>query len=106
MEDLILNLSDHATGFSKQPEEIMSCVFNILVSIFGAPSKFFSDKGCKFRNKDYNEMCKSLNIIVKKRAKSPFFNGLCERHNTVLEDMLLKVSHNKKIAIDICLQWV
>ena len=51
-------------------------------------------------------MCKSLNIIVKKRAKSPFFNGLCERHNTVLEDMLLKVSHNKKIAIDICLQWV
>ena len=36
-------------------------------------------------------MCESLNITVKTRsAESPFSNGLCECHNHVLEDMLLK----------------
>ena len=52
-------------------------------------------------------MCESLSIVVKKTsAESTFSNGLCERHNAVLEDMLLKESHNKNIVIGICLQWV
>ena len=69
--------------------------------MFGPTSKFFGDNG-KFNNDDFNDMCESLNIIVKKTAaESPFSNGLCERHNAVLEDMLLKVTCNKSISLDI-----
>ena len=36
-------------------------------------------------------MCDSYNIIIKKTAAElPFSNGLMERHNAILEEMLLK----------------
>ena len=111
---LILHLIDHATRLSaaifvpsKHKEKIISAIFKIWISVFGPPSKYFSDNGGEFSNDDFNEMCESLNIVVKKTAaESPFSNGLCERHNAVLEDMLLKVTCDKSIPLDICLQWV
>lgn len=39
-------------------------------------------------------------------GRSPFSNGLCERHNDVLEDMFLKVTNDNNINFDITLQWV
>ena len=111
---LILHLIDHATRLSaaifvpsKHKEKIISAIFKIWISVFGPPSKYFSDNGGEFSNDDFNEMCESLNIVVKKTAaESPLSNGLCERHNAVLEDMLLKVTCDKSIPLDICLQWV
>ena len=49
------------------------------ISIFGAPSKFFSDNREEFSNEDYMELCKAMNITIKKTAaEAPFSNGLCE----------------------------
>ena len=76
---------------SKYRNEIIKHLFRTWISIFGAPSKFFSDNGGEFSNEDYNEMCDSYSITIKKTtAESPFSNGLMERHNDILEEMLLK----------------
>ena len=103
---LILHVIGNATRFSaatfvasKHREEIISALFEIWISVFEPLSKFFCDNGGEFSNDDFNEMCEPLSIIVKKTAaESSFSNGLCERHNAVLEDMLLKVTCNKSIS--------
>lgn len=81
---LILHLIDHARKFlavvfikSKERQEIIICIFNIWISIFEAPRKFFSDNSGEFSNKDYNEMCELSNNVKKTSAESPFSNGLC-----------------------------
>ena len=82
---IILHLVDHVTRFSaaavvksKYRNEIIKHLFRTWISIFGAPSKFFSDNGGEF-NEGYNEMCDSYSILIKKTAaKSPFSNGLME----------------------------
>ena len=53
-------------------------------------------------------MCELLNITVEKTAaESPFLNELCERHNAVLQDMILrKFFCDKNISLDRRLQWV
>ena len=44
-------------------------------------------------------MCESMNIKVKKTiSESPFSNELFERHNAVLEDMLLKFHMMKTLT--------
>lgn len=63
---LILYLIDQATRISaatflksKHWEKIVSLILNIWISIFGAPSKIFSDNDSDFGNEDYSEMCES-----------------------------------------------
>ena len=104
MNTYILHLIDHVTRFSaaaivksKEKEGIIKNIFKIWSSIYGPPSKCFSDNGGKFSNENCNEMCEVYKITVKKTAtETPFLNGLAERHNAVLEDMLLKTCEDKK----------
>ena len=56
-ESIILHLVDHVTRFSaatvvklKDRNEIIKHLFRTWISIFGAPSKFFSDNGREFSN--------------------------------------------------------
>ena len=113
-ESSILHLVDHVTRFSaaavvksKDRNEIIKHLFRSWISIFGAPSKFFSDNGGEFSNEDYNDMCDSYNITIKKTAaESPFSNGLMERHSAILEEMLLKTCEENGSSLEIALQWV
>ena len=51
-------------------------------------------------------MCKSLNINVKTTAaESPWSNGLCERHNAVLADMLTKTLEDGNCKLETALAW-
>ena len=51
--------------------------------------------------------CESLNIIVKKRQQNHHSQmNSVKDVNTVLEDMLLKVTCDKSISLDRSLQWV
>ena len=109
-ESSILHLVDHVTRFSaaavvksKDRNEIIKHLFRSWISIFGAPSKFFSDNGGEFSNEDYNEMCDSYITIKKTAAESPFFNGLMERHNDILEEMLLKTCEENVSSLGIAL---
>ena len=62
----ILHLKDHVTKVSaaakaksKEKEEIIKNIFKTWISIYGPPSKYFSDNGCDFSNENYNETCNS-----------------------------------------------
>ena len=94
----ILHLIDHVSRFSaasfiksKNPREIIQKNFNIWISVFGPPQKFLSDNGGEFNNHEFQTLCESFNIkVLTTAAKAPWSNGLCERHNAVLADMLSK----------------
>ena len=74
---------------------------------FIASSKFFSNNGGEFSNERYNEMCDSYNITIKKTvAEWPFSKSLMERHNAILEEMLLKTCEESGSSLEIALQWV
>ena len=97
-ESSILHLVDHVTRFSaaavvksKDRNEIIKHLFRTWICIFGVPPKRFSDNSREFSNEDYNEMCDSYNITIKKTAAElPFSNGLMERYNAILDELLLK----------------
>ena len=95
---MVLHETDHTTWFSaanfvasEHREQNISVLLKIWISVFEPPSKFFSDNDGESSNNDFNDMCDLLNIIVEKTAaESPFLNELCERHNAVLQDMILR----------------
>ena len=67
-------------------------ILKIWISIYGSPSKYFSDNGGEFSIENYHDMCEEFNITVKKTAAADALsNGLVERHIAVLEDMLLRI---------------
>ena len=75
---LILYLIDQDTRISaatflksKHWEKIVSFIFNIWISIFGAPSKFFSDNDSDFSNEDYSEICESSTTFCSSSFENP-----------------------------------
>lgn len=67
------------------------------VSVFGAPNKVFSDNGGEFISDDFYEICELFNIsVVTTPAKSPWSNGVCERHNQILTNIMLKIKDDVK----------
>ena len=51
-------------------------------------------------------MCKAMNITVKVTvAESPFSNGLVERHNMIIANMLDKILDNQQRNLGIALLW-
>ena len=52
---------------------------------FSAAPPLMTHNGGEFIGKSLNEMCQQFNIKVKTTpSKSPWSNGLCERHNQTL----------------------
>ena len=79
MVDHVTRFSAAAVVKSKDRNEIIKHLFHTWISIFGALPKLFSDNGREFSNEDYNEICDSYNITIKKTAaESLFYNGLME----------------------------
>ena len=94
---ILLYLIDHATCLSasvvipsKKPETVIKKIFQIWISIYGLPEKFLSDNRGEFANQEFVNICEATNINFKlTSAESPWSNGLVERHNLVLADMLI-----------------
>ena len=110
---ILLHLIDHATRLSssivvasKEPKKIIDAIFKCWIRVYGTPDKFLSDNGGEFANSEFLDMCESLNIIVKSTAaESPFSNGLVERHNLIIADMLDKILEENSIEFDLALAW-
>ena len=110
----ILHLIDHLSRFSaacfiksKKPEEIIENIFKIWISVFGPPAKFLSDNGGEFMNSQFLELCESFNIsVMTTAAEAPWSNGLCERHNAILGDMLQKTYAEGRCNLNTALCWV
>ena len=109
----LLHLIDHATRLSacaviksKSPEVVIRQIFKIWISIYGCPDSFLSDNGGEFSNSKFREMCEKFNINVKTTAaESPWSNGLCERHNKVLADNVMKIVAENGCGLDIAVCW-
>ena len=76
------------------------------ISLFGAPSSIFSDNGGEFIADDFYELCETFNIKVSTSASySPWSNGIVERHNQTLTNIILKVKEDIKCPWETAVAW-
>ena len=109
----LLHVIDHVTRLSacavirnKKPATIIDNLFKIWIGIYGSPKQFLSDNGGEFNNETFRDLCEKLNVTVRTTAaESPWSNGICERHNAVLADMIRKVIHDTGCNIDLAVSW-
>ena len=65
------------------------------ISLFGSPSKVFSDNGGEFVSKEFIDFCENFKMKVKTTAaEAPWSNSICERHNAIMTDIILKVRND------------
>ena len=66
-----------------------------------------TDNGGEFANSKFINMAESMNNTVKvTAAESPFSNGLVERHNFIIADMMDKVlEESQHLDMDLTLAW-
>ena len=112
---ILLHLIDHHTtrlsvsSFvkSKEPEVIFNAIFKSWIQVYGAPEKFLTDNGREFAKSKFIDMAKSINITVKvTAAESQFSNGLVERHNFMIADMMDNVlEKSQHLDMDLTLAW-
>ncbi len=100
----VLVITDHFTRYAQAiPTRNMSAkttaevIMNHLVRHYGFPKRIHSDQGANFESKLIREMC-----AVTKMSKSrttPYHamgNGMCERFNRTLIDMIGTLDHKEK----------
>ena len=98
---------DHATRFSvtvilssKKPDQVVNVIMKNCVAVYGTVDKFLADNGGEFINEELMTLFEILNIKVHTTgAKSPWPNGIVERHNLVLSEMSKKVLGEKKTTV-------
>ncbi|XP_039900576.1 uncharacterized protein LOC120741662 [Simochromis diagramma] len=108
-----LHIIDHFTRFSagsivktKKAAEIVNSFIHTWISIHGAPRRLYTDNGGEFNNTDIRDMAENFNIEVKTTAGySPWSNGLLERHNMTLTEILLKVKKERGCDWHTALDW-
>ena len=87
---------------SKKPNQIVNAIMKYWVAVYGTVDKFLTDNGSEFVNEELMTLCEALNIKVHTTgAESPCSNGIIERHNLVLSEMLNKVLEENHCSLDI-----
>ena len=108
-----LHLIDNATRFSaaaiitsKHKEVIIDLIFKHRIALFGAPNRSLSDNGGEFNNELYKEMAELLNIeVLSTASESPWSNGIAERHNAIIGNMLERILEENKYSMEVALAW-
>ena len=108
-----LHIVDHLTRFSqacviksKKKGIIVQALCDYWVRIFGPPQKILSDNGGEFVNNEILDFAEKFNVDLKTTAaESAWSNGLVEKHNGILGDMLDKVMKDTNCCAEIALQW-
>ena len=105
---------DEFTGFRagaivkrKLPNVFIHEFISNWISIFGCPKSLFNDNGGQCNNSETRDICENMNIEVITTAVyiyAPFSNGVLEKHNHVLTNILLKVKHEKKCSWETALK--
>ena len=110
---IILHMIDVFTRYSqatvipnKVKETIVENVLKHWVSIFGTPETIISDNGGEFNNELLRDVAELLDTKVAATAGySPWSNGVVERHNAVIENMILKIVSDSSCSISNALVW-
>lgn len=108
-----LHLIDHATRYSraslipnKKPETVIREILMNWIQIFGQPRQFLTDNGGEFVNKEMLELAEKFSIVMKTTAaESAWSNGLCERHNGIIADMVAKIQADCRCTLELALSW-
>ena len=109
----ILHMVDHATRYgqaavvrNKSAQETVKKIFEIWIRIFGCPEKMLVDNGGEFNNREFLELCDKCNIrILTTAAESPWSNGLVEKHDGILGQMIVKTMADCNADPDIATHW-
>ena len=105
---------DHLSRYSaaciiinKRKETIVEGIMTNWVRIFGSPQKFLSDNGGEFINKELTDFAEKFNITLRTTAaESAWSNGLVERHNGLLANMINKVMADvHDCPLEIAVHW-
>ena len=110
---IILHLIDMCTRLSqaifipnKKRETIIQGIFKIWISVNGSPNKFLTDNGGEFANEDFLQMCEAVNVQIHTTpAESPWSNGVVERHNQTLANMMDKILEDHPSSPELALLW-
>ncbi|KAK6178630.1 hypothetical protein SNE40_011161 [Patella caerulea] len=110
---MVLHIIDEFSRFSaggiltnKRPSTFIQLFIKLWIGIHGAPRKLFSDNGGEFNNEAVRDMCENFNIEVLTTAGySPWSNGLLERHNFTLTEILNKIREDNSCNWDTALSW-
>ena len=106
MIDLFSRYSAGAIITSKLTSVFVDNFLKYWISRFGSPKKLFSDNGGEFESEEVREMGEILNIeVTTTAAYSPWSNGVCERHNLTLSEIIHKVKQDRNCTWDMALQW-
>ena len=91
---------------NKQPSTIIKGLFVSWITIFGAPKRILTDGGGEFNNAEMRALGEAFNIkIITTAAESPWSNGVCERLNGVLGNLVMKILDDKNCDIQMALAW-
>ena len=76
------------------------------ISLFGPPKKIFTDNGGEFIGDTIYDLCAAFNIKQDSTpGYFPWSNGLCERQNQVLTEMVVKVKDEQRCTWETALAW-
>ena len=108
-----LHIIDMFTRFSagsimktKNSSEFVKHFIKSWISIHGPPRTIYSDNGGEFNNEEVHTMAENFNFEIKTTAAfSPWSNGLLERHNKTLTEIMLKIKMDQNYDWDTTLHW-
>ena len=104
--DLFTRFSAGSILTTKKSSEIVKHFVHDWISVHGPPCKFFSDNGGEFNNDEVRDMAENFNIEIKSTAAySPFSNGICERHNQTLTEIIKKVKASNNCDWSTAMDW-
>ena len=112
-KNYFLVLVDMATRFctavlitSKNASVIVKNLFKSWICIFGNPEKFLSDNGLEFNSEELRELGEKYNIkIMTTSAEAAWSNGMVEKLNGVLADIVRKVMTDTGSDVETALAW-
>ena len=85
---------------------IIDLIFKHWIALFGTLNRFLSDNGGEFNDELYKEMAELLNIEVLSTAgESLWSNGITERHNAIISNMLERILEENKCSMEVALAW-
>ena len=90
----------------RKSTDIIKMFLKYCISLFGSPNTIFSDSGGEFVSKEFIDFCENFNMKIKATAaEAPWSNGICERHNAIITDIILKVRNDTKCDWETVLAW-
>ena len=76
--------------------------------MFGPPNEILSDNGGEFSNDLLRDLSDQLNVFIRTTPDEfPWSNGITERHNAILGNMINKllIDNSNNYSVDIIVAW-